>query len=246
MALKAAPADQALLLELQEHDTRLAQLAHRAKNLPQIAELATLEKQTDAARRVLAAETGALEDIGLELSRLESDVAVVEARMARDEQRLQSSTSVKDVSALEQELAALRKRRDDLEEIELSVMERQEAQQSVRDAAATALTDLDVRRGELEAARDDALTALEGDRRVAEAGRSSVQAKVPADLLALYEKQRTRYGTGASLLRGGVSQASGVALLADEMQTIRKAAPDDVLLCPSSEGILVRTNESGL
>jgi len=43
-----------------------------------------------------------------------------------------------------------------------------------------------------------------------------------------------------------VSQASGVALHEDEMQAVRTAAPDDVLICPSSDAILVRTDESGL
>jgi hypothetical protein len=30
------------------------------------------------------------------------------------------------------------------------------------------------------------------------------------------------------------------------MTVVRAAAPDDVLLCPDSNAILVRTNESGL
>ena len=67
-----------------------------------------------------------------------------------------------------------------------------------------------------------------------------------AELVALYEKQRARYGVGASLLRRGVSEASGVQLFPDELETVRKAAPDDVLICPSSSAILVRTAESGL
>ena len=71
-------------------------------------------------------------------------------------------------------------------------------------------------------------------------------AKVPDDLLALYERQRARYGFGASLLQGGVSTASGVTLTGSDLQTVRRAAPDDVVLCPDSEAILVRTAESGL
>ena len=48
------------------------------------------------------------------------------------------------------------------------------------------------------------------------------------------------------MLRGGVSLASGVKLLENEMQAIRAAAPDDIIMCASSEAILVRTAESGL
>lgn len=60
---------------------------------------------------------------------------------------------------------------------------------------------------------------------------------MPDELLALYEKQRARYGVGASHLRAGVSTASGVMLNATDLGVVRAAAPDDVLLCPESSAI---------
>ena len=78
------------------------------------------------------------------------------------------------------------------------------------------------------------------------ATRGAVAGKVPSDLLALYDKQRERYGVGASHLRAGITSASGVALKANDLDAIRAAAPDDVLLCPDSSAILVRTSESGI
>lgn len=246
MALKAAPADQALLLDLQAFDTKLAQLDHRAKTLPELATIAGFAKDADALRLALATQNGALEDTRLELSRVESDVQVVEQRIARDSERLQGTSSVKDVSALEQELTALRKRLGDLEEIELTVMEKLEEQQVLADNSTSALDALVARSAEVEAERDAALASIAADRTAAEGGRAEIAARVPADLLALYERQRARYGVGASHLRGGVSLASGVKLLENEMAAIRAAAPDDVIMCASSEGILVRTAESGL
>ena len=78
------------------------------------------------------------------------------------------------------------------------------------------------------------------------ANRATICSKLPADLVALYERQRGLYGSGASHLRGGVSSASGVKLLENELASIRGAASDEVLICPDSQAILVRTNESGL
>lgn len=246
MALKAAPDDQALLLDLQALDTKLAQLDHRAKSLPQLAVLAGIATEVAAARHAALETTGAREDVAAELKRLESDVEVVEARIARDAERLQTSSSVKDVAALEQELTALRKRRDDLEEIELTVMERLEEVEASAATNAAAVEELLQKQATVEAERDAALGELANERNHAAANRRTIEAKVPADLLALYEKQRSRYGTGASLLRFGVSSANGVKLLENELQAIRAAAPDDVLICPSSDAILVRTSESGL
>ncbi len=246
MALKASPDDQALLLDLQALDTKLAQLNHRAKSLPELATLVELSAHATALRLTASEQQGAVDNVALELSRLESDVKVVEARIARDSERLQASSSVKDVAALDQELLALRKRLGDLEEIELTVMERLEEVQSVLAHTTTELDDARAKVAEVEASRDAALDVIAAERTTAAAGRRTIEGKVPADLLALYEKQRARYGTGASLLRGGVSLASGVKLLENEMQSIRSSAPDDVIMCPSSEAILVRTDESGL
>ena len=88
--------------------------------------------------------------------------------------------------------------------------------------------------------------ALEAETATQRATRESIVAVLPDDLYALYERQRERYGVGASHLRAGVSSASGVALTESDLQDLRKAAPDSVILCPDSNAILVRTAESGL
>jgi predicted nucleic acid-binding Zn-ribbon protein len=246
MALKASPDDQAHLLELQAIDTKLQQLDHRAKTVPEIAVLAGLSSDADALRSERLSANGAVEDARLELGRVESDVAVVEARIARDSERLQGSSSVKDVAGLESELAGLRTRQSDLEEIELTVMERLETLESTLASTDAAVAELEARIAATTAERDAALAAISGERGHAAANRSTIAAGLPVDLLALYERQRDRYGFGASLLQGGVSLASGVKLNESDMQLIRAAAPDDVLLCPDSNAILVRTKDSGL
>jgi uncharacterized protein len=246
MALKAEPADQALLLDLQALDTRLAQIGHRTSKLPETAQLAELGTRRDAVQRQLAVRTGEWEDAKTELGRVEQDVAVVDARIARDTQRLQGSSSVKDIQGLEQELASLARRKSDLEDIELGVMETVEQREAALAATRDELTEIGATSETVTAARDAALGTLADDLRHAQADRGTVAGKVPEALLALYEKQRERYGIGASLLRGGASTASGVALNGNDMSRIRAAAPDDVLLCPDSSAILVRTEESGL
>lgn len=247
MAVLKAPAeDQALLLDVQALDTRLAQLAARSAKLPEAAALASLVAERDALQRDVAERTGEWEDAQAELGRVESDVQVVEARIARDRERSQAGGSMKDVQALEQELTALAARHNDLEEIELAVMETVEQKENALAAARSALADLEARIAEATAARDAAAASIEQERAHTAANRQTVAAKVPADLLALYEKQRGRYGVGASFLQRGISTAAGAVLSPAELEKVRQAAPDDVLLCPESSAILVRTSESGL
>ena len=246
MPLKASPDIQKHLLDLQALDTKLRQLGHQATSLPEIAVIAQLSSEAEATRAQLRTETGAAEDTRLELGRIEADVAVVEARIKRDSDRLDTASSVKDVAGLEQELAALRKRQNDLEEIELGVMETLEEREQAAAKTRAALDDLEARITAKEQERDAALTGINSERGHAEANRATIAGKLPDDLLALYERQRDRYGFGASLLQGGVSMASGVKLNANDLDAIRTAAPDDVLICPDSQAILVRTTESGL
>jgi hypothetical protein len=244
--VKASPTDQNELLRLQTSDTRLTQLDHAGKNLPQTAELAALQPEVDALSARWIARTGELEDARAELKRVESDVEIVEARMARDTARAQQTSSVKDVQALESELAALRKRRDDLEEIEFTVMERVEEYEGTLAAVEAERTELGNRVHALEAARGDELAKLDAQRSALAKDRAAIVSAIPADLVELYEKQRARYGLGAALLVRGVSMGSNVKLTESDLAVIRRAAPDEVVLCPDSGAILIRNEESGL
>jgi len=244
--VKATPAEQNELLRLQSIDTSLQRLEHTARNLPQDAELKALAPQLASVRQTHVARTGELEDARAELRRAESDVAVVEARIERDSGRLQHSASVKDIQGLEAELTSLRKRRSDLEEIELSVMERIEGLEGTLAEVEGQRSELGGRAAELEAARRGELETIDARGEDLVADRDTIAATLPGDLVAMYEKQRARYGIGAALLQRGISLGSNTALNPTDMDVIRKAAPDDVLLCPESSCILVRNEESGL
>jgi predicted nucleic acid-binding Zn-ribbon protein len=246
VTVRAAPQDQEKLLDLQAIDTRTAQIAHAKRTLPQLSTLATLTASGDALRRRLATEQGALDDLRAELGRIESDVKVVEARIARDSQRLQSTASAKDAQGLEHELASLARRQSDLEDMELGVMERVETQEAVMAELNAERAELAARRETLEAERDDASARLDAEAGELVSRRETLVASLPADLVELYERLRARYGIGAALLRRGVSGGSNVALTGSDLAAVRAAAPDEVVLDPESGCILVRTEESGL
>jgi predicted nucleic acid-binding Zn-ribbon protein len=75
--------------------------------------------------------------------------------------------------------------------------------------------------------------------------RDDIAGGLPTELLALYEKQRERYGIGAGLYVNGVSMATGMLLSESDADAIRHAESDDVLLCPESSCILVRPIDGG-
>lgn len=245
--MKASPAQQKELLRLQALDTRIQQTQHQARALPQLAELTALGGTAEKTRMTLAARTGELEDVRIELGRIESDVDVVEKRIARDTDRVEHTSSVKDVQALETELAALRKRHTDLEEIELAVMERLEEREAAVAEVEAARDALAGQISAAEQARDVRLAEL--DRELADLARDreTIAATLTEDLRALYEKRRVvGRGNAAALLRARTCSGCTMTLTGNDLENVRAAAADEVVFCPDCGAILVRTEESGI
>lgn len=246
MALKATNEDQRRLLQLQEADTLIVRLQAKARSLPQTQRIEQLDTELSRLDRAVLERLGEHDDIAAEVARIENDVQTVEARLTRNQQRLPSITDAKVATATEHEIATLERRRSELEDLELEAMQRQEdagaALAAARQEAETARTE----RERLAAEREVEAAGIERELEAARAERGERAASVPADLLALYERQRERYGIGATLLQRRTSIASGVELTAAELNDIRLAAEDDVLLDPNSSAILVRTEESGI
>lgn len=246
MAVTASPEAQARLLDLASCDLELQRVASRLASLPETLHIPTLESAVDELKGRKHDALVERESIQAELTRAESDVELVEARIAKDEQRLVHTASAKDAQGLEHELESLRQRRSDLEDIELAIMERLDEAERALNGLGQELSTAEGALADARATLASETATLEAEQHSQSATRASIVAELPEDLYALYERQRERYGVGASHLRAGVSSASGVALTESDLQDIRAAAPDQVILCPDSNAILVRTAESGL
>jgi predicted nucleic acid-binding Zn-ribbon protein len=245
--VKASPVEQKELLRLQAMDTKLQQVQHQAKALPQHAELAALGRTLDASKTVLTFRTGEVEDARIELARIESDVEVVEKRIARDTDRAQHTSSIKDVQALESELAALAKRLGALEEIELAVMERLEEKEALVAETEAERAALAAQVAGIEAARDELLADLNRQLGELARDRTAIASSIGPDLAALYEKRRVvGRGNAAALLRARTCSGCTMTLTGSDLEEVRAKPADDIVFCPDCGAILVRTEESGI
>lgn len=244
--MKADPTHQRMLLDLQEIDNHLQANRRALSTIPEVAQRELVSAELTSLAPAFIAANGQQEDLRAEIARIEDDVKMVNTRLAQDIERRDHSASGKDIAGFEHEIATLNTRKEQLEESELVVMQRLED-------AETELNEIAAQRQQLTASiatLDDAIEAA-GSRLRAEGEslnqeRATMIAKIQPDLVALYEKQRERYGIGAALLTRGVSGGSNVALTASDLDAVRHAAADDVVLCPDSSCILIRTEESGL
>ncbi len=247
--LNAAPADQIRLLDLQGIDSRLDQLAHRKRNLPELAELADLDGKLAKLRDLIVAAETEEGDIAREQAKVEADVEVVRARARRDQERLDSGriTSAKELTSLQHEIESLKKRQSDLEDVVLEIMDRREqAQRRIAELKAEQ-AEAEAARKAAEQRRDTAFAEIDAQAATLREQREQVAAAIPGDLLALYEKLRQQFGgVAAAALRQRRCEGCREELSLVELSTIRQAPPDQVFRCESCRRILVRTKESGL
>ncbi|GAA0701258.1 C4-type zinc ribbon domain-containing protein [Kitasatospora atroaurantiaca] len=247
--MNAAPADQIRLLDLQAIDSRLDQLAHRRRSLPEHAEIEKATADHTALKSLVVAADAQLGDTTRELTKAEQDVEQVRARSARNQQRLDSGavTSPKDLENLQHEIGSLAKRQSDLEDVVLEVMERLES-------ANTRVTELTARLDhstvvlkEAEERRAASFAEIDAEVAKVKRDREAVVAVIPADLLKLYTRLREQQGgVGAARLYQRRCEGCQVEFAITDLNAIKAEPKDAVVRCENCGRILVRTADSGV
>ncbi|MGW5669513.1 zinc ribbon domain-containing protein [Micromonospora sp. NPDC003776] len=245
--MKADPKVQRRLLDLQAIDTALAQLAHRRRTLPELAELEALARELSALEDERVRAQVAVDDLDRDIARLEKDIDQVRARKSKDEARLAAGSGpARELEALQHELVSLNRRQGDLEDAELELMEQRETAQGVLDGVERRIAEARDRRAAAEQRRTESLAEIGKEEEFKRSARQPLAGDLPSDLVALYDRIRTDTGLGAALLTGARCGGCRLELSGADLARIRKAAPDDVVRCEECRRIMVRTSESGL
>ena len=114
------------------------------------------------------------------------------------------------------------------------------------DLIAARKAEIEARLREEVALRDEQVARLSQEAKDLSVTRAPVAARIPAPLLALYEKYRASSGLGAAALKAGRCSGCQLQLNVSDLDTYRRAPANQVLRCVECERILVRTAESGL
>lgn len=237
--MKASEAQQADLLGLANLDLEISRSKAAIKNLSSGAQFAELRGvQRDLAAKLINARN-ALDSVELELKRSETDLGLVEQRIAKDITRLNSTNNAKDAQGIQSELESLNRRKSDLEDIELAILDQKEEASAV---FATVSTD--------KSAVDDELSASE-DRNEAEIiklrsgldlmtnSRAQQAARLATELIELYEKKAAR-GVPVARLAGRECGACQISLGASAFNELEALPRDELATCPECQAILIR------
>jgi uncharacterized protein len=233
----------AALLAVQEHDTRADQLNHRMQTLPLRADLAQLEENVLAVDGQLADTQRRRDELARSQQRLEDEIASLGERANQAEKQLYSGsvTNPRELQALQDDVASIRRRISQLEDDELEIMELVEPVDAERSGLAGQRDRLDAECERLRAALAEAESELATELATVRAEREAAAAAVPDELWPEYDKLRARLG-GVAIARlvGSTCQGCHLGLAAVEVDRIRKLPLDEAVYCEECGRLLVR------
>lgn len=240
--MKATPAHQGLLMQLQKLDTEIHQLNFKLKSLPEHEQITAIHSRLEHAAVELKVVETELEDVTIDLRRSEVDVEAVTMRMEKDEKRLNAGLGTpKELEQTQHELATLAKRKAELEDGELEIMMRHEGVKKRVDELKSDEEGLKKLELELNIRIENATTELNVLIAKAAEDRMKLAPQIDKALLDIYEKVReSQGGIGAALLIGNKCDGCHLQINAVELERIKTLADDDVLRCEECRRILVR------
>ena len=238
--MRANLQDQKSLLEMAQLDIDLGRNASEKAKLLASTEIEVASDLALALSDQLIDARNKVGDLELELKRSENDLELVETRIAKDKQRLTTTSSPKDAQGIEHELTSLTKRKSELEDLELAVMEELEKVRSELDAVSS---NKQLAEAELSGLREKLasnLTELDSERARLVASREKLIATLDPELAVVYQRKADR-GSSVGRLIGRECGACRLSITATNLDEILALAPDEIAECPNCQALLVRS-----
>jgi uncharacterized protein len=215
------------LLELQEIDRTSDRLHERKESLPLRAELADIEARMAEITAVIARVQRDADQLMREERKVEEEVRLIEEKISTEEDKMYSGKVInpKEISALQDEIAMLHRRKAPLEERGLEELEARDALLEERRRLEEELRSLETEASGVRAKIDEAVGEIDRELAVESSKRGDAASKVPPDTLELYEEVREqKRGVGVGALENGMCSACREALSAVEIDKIKRRA----------------------
>jgi len=231
------------LLSVQEHDTAADQLAHRLAHLESREHLTDVMGELGRLEVSVADVEARRHDLARSQQRLEDEITTLTEKAAHHDKALYSGTigNPRELQALQDEIAALKRRISQLEDQELELMEQIEPLDAELSTSAERRLALDDRGEALRAQIAEEEVSIEAELERVHAERASISAGVEPELLAEYEELRPQSG-GIAIARmvGGSCGGCHLSLSAVEVDRIKKLPPDAPAHCEECGRLLAR------
>ncbi|MEA3020791.1 MAG: uncharacterized protein QOI47_2315 [Actinomycetota bacterium] len=236
-------ADLHRLLDLQDRDLSIDQLRHRRDSMPDRGALAVQHATISRLDGELGAFEVRLDEQRRALKRIEDEVAAIETKARSETRKLNSGTitAPREIQALSDEIDALGRRQRVLEDEELEIMEAVESLTGEIDALTAQRHEATVEADRLRASIEEQEESIDTELAAVTAERAEALLEIPDDLLARYERLRSKLdGIAVARLDGDRCLGCHISLPAMEVDAVRHAPDDAVVTHEECGRILVR------
>ena len=230
------------LLELQRADTLTDQLKHRRLNLAEVAALGAIDRQIDVGRSDLASAVNVRDEILTRQRQLEAELSATDSRVEAVSRRLYSGevSASRELKAMSDDVDGLKERSSHLEDSILEVLDELEPVEKRVSEIESALATLTRERDTAARALVTAESIVDTELAAVASERERLVLNLPEQLLAVYERLRSRLG-GVAVARLVGSRCDGchLTLPATELDRIRHLPAGELVTCDQCERILV-------
>lgn len=238
--LKVTQAQLDDLLELNALDQSIATTKSQLNQLAANPDFAQLQQELSQASSAFLEASKVVEVVSLELERNNADLLVVEQRIARDQSRLNEAKNSKDVAGLQNELDTLAKRKSQLEDSSIELMEKLVVAEQNSAEASSAREHVRATGQKLSEKLQAEANKLRSGLELATANRSKILGMVSAELQSVFERKKSR-GVPIGRLAGPQCGACHMTLSSTQYQELLSHPLDELLECPDCSAILVRS-----
>ena len=229
------------LLDLQRVDSGIDRLNQRKADLPEQRELDELNEQPSVLAVSNDEAQACLDSVAREQTKLETEIQQIDDKVTHEQGRLYSGevSNPKELSNIQAELDALRRRKSYLEDEELEVMERREGVEKEHGDLFAAMADLDSKIADATQRRDHASVEISEELTRLAAERAQLVPTIHPEVLALYEDIRARRGgIAVGALVDGTCRACGLPLSPMQRDEIKRSN-EPIIRCENCRRLLV-------
>ena len=171
--------------------------------------------------------------------KIDSDLSMVEKRIASDEQKLKSSASPKDIAGFQHEIEGLKNRKSLLEDSELSLLDKLEESEKrltgLRNQKAEVEAELEQSKSEL----SQTLGSMRDQNSKINQEISSIKSQLPSELIDAFERKLTKGNAVGRIVRSACT-ACNMNLNSTAMAELSNVPADELATCPECAAIVIR------
>lgn len=221
------------LLDLQSVDLEIDRLLHERESLPELETYkATHEALAKASSRLDQAQA-ALRESNLAVDKTNGELEIAEEKIGREQMRLYAGgLSARDADYMRREVEMLTRKKGEMEDEVLELMERSEEQEAEVEAASAEVASLTEKKDGLEAAIAAAWKGIDARLATKEERKAVIVPLIEDDLVELYEDLRkAKGGVGVGRLADGTCGGCHLRITEAEEIDVRKSDPPRCIHC---------------